>query len=310
MRDFMPSLSALEAFDAVARLRSFTLAGHELGLTQAAVSARIKSLETLIGAQLVARTSRSVELTDLGDSYIRRVRDVLRQLREATSIAQGEERSCVKILAAQAFAALWLISRLGRFRANYPDVDVILESWTGGFENISVKAFAHHNIDATIVYASSPVLKRGLNCSPLFDDYAVAVCDPKLIASNRLRRPEDLKHQTLLHAINWKGIWDQWLAATGVGRLEVRSELYFQDTAMAVQAAMNGLGVAIAHGPLVEGHIAAGQLCAPFDLRLPVPDRYYFIYPENSANAKALQKFSRWMMQESARLPFAAEYDS
>lgn len=302
MRDVMPSINMLEAFDAVARLRSFTFAGLELGLTQAAVSSRIKALESLVRVQLISRTSRSVELTASGEAYLQRVREVLSQLRDATHGLRGEERSRVKVLAAQAFATLWLISRLGRFRLNFPDIDLRVVSWTGGGWNLSIDTFSRHDVDASIIYASAPVTKRGILCFPLFDDYAVAVCHPKLLnGDNPLRTPEDLRHHTLLHTINWTGIWDRWLSVAGVPGLKFSSELYFQDTALSVQAANKGLGISIAHEPLIKDEIASGDLCVLFDIRLPTPDRYYLVYPETASNSAALKKFHQWIGGESVR---------
>lgn len=302
MRDVMPSTGMLEALDAVARLRSFTFAGIELGLTQAAVSSRVKALEALIGVQLISRTSRSVEMTAAGEAYLTRVREVMSKLREAAHSARGEDRGYVKILVAQAFATLWLISRLGRFRQDFPEIDLKVVSWTGGAWSLNADAFTRHDVDATIIYGAAPVSTRGILCFPLFEDSAVAVCHPKFVSGDKpLSKPQDLKHHTSLHATNWNGIWDRWLASAGVPGLRFSSELYFQDTAQSVQAATKGLGISIAHEPLVREEIAAGQLCMLFDIRLPMTDRYYLVYPEISPNSTAMQKFRLWMSAESSR---------
>ena len=108
-------------------------------------------------------------------------------------------------------------------------------------------------------------------------DYAVPVSSPDRLRNGALSQPSDLRHQLLLHATTWPEIWSRWFEAAGVPDLQPAGEMRFQNTGFTVQAALSGLGVAMAHGPLVVDELANGKLVTPFRLALPIDRSYYLV---------------------------------
>jgi LysR family glycine cleavage system transcriptional activator len=301
MTDFIPSLSMLRAFDAVARHRSFTKAASELNLTQAAVSYQIRTLEDQLSARLVTRNSRSVTLTDTGRSFIADIGPSLRNLANAAArVRQRHTKYCgLRVLVMQAFASLWLVPRLPRFKVQFPEIEINLLSQMGGTDRIPDIDFDATGIDVTIVYSSDTTDWHGIFTERLIDDFALPVCSPHILTSKaQVREIADLQHHTLLHAINWKEIWPRWLAHAGAPDLRPSGEFQLQHTAMTVQAALGGMGFAMAHGPLVQEELRTGRLASPLALTLPVREGYYFACRQEAAELEPVVTFRAWVRRE------------
>jgi LysR family glycine cleavage system transcriptional activator len=301
MTGFIPSLSMLRAFDAVSRHRSFTKAAAELNQTQAAVSYQIRALEEQLSVRLVSRNSRSVTLTDAGRSFIADVAPSLRNLANAAARVRRRHRPshALRVLVMQAFASLWLVPRLPRFKVQFPEIEINLLSQMGGAERIPEIDFDATGADVTIVYSSDTTAWRGIFTERLIDDFALPVCSPHILTAGApVREIADLRHHTLLHAINWQEIWPRWLAHAGMPGLRPSGEFQLQHTAMTVQAALGGMGFAMAHGPLVQEELRTGRLASPLALTLPVREGYYFACREQAAELEPVVTFRAWVRRE------------
>lgn len=312
----IPSLSMLRAFEAIARTGGFSRAAGELNITQAAISYQIRALEERLGTELFARTGRAVTLTPAGRAYLRDIQTALQDIAQATArVMAGSRRSPsrqIRVLAMQAFASLWLVPRLARFQRRNPGFKVNLVSWIGGTERISKAEFDQHELDLSIIYTRPSAVWPGVTKDLLIPDWATPVCAPDLPTARRpLRVPEDLRHHTMIHALNWPGMWARWLRHADAGSVRPRSEVSMQHTAFTVQAAMSGMGIAIAHAPLVQDYLKAKRLVAPFRAAMPVDAGYYLTYPAESSQDEGVQRFAEWLRSEfrAARRQIEKRFD-
>lgn len=291
----LPPLNAVRAFEAAARHLNFTRASEELFVTQAAVSHQIKALETWLGVPLFERQGRNVFLTPAGQTYFTEVRELLDRLAEATSRARTADAAgplTVSMLAS--FAANWLVPRLGRFNAEHPEVEVRISAQD------SLVDFARDNVDMAVRYGDGNW--SGLDVVPLMAEDIFPVCSPALLEGPKpLRTPADLRHFNLLHddmQINWK----VWLQAAGVDDIDPDRGTRIDLSALVVDAAVGGQGVALARSALVAHHLAAGRLVKPFDVQLPSRYAYYIVYPPRSRELPRVQVFTAWLIASAEEL--------
>lgn len=295
------------AFDAVARQSSFSRAAGELTLTQAAVSYRIRILEEQLGAKLFSRTNRSVSLTVAGRSYWVEIGAALEAIEGATSrlmrTGSGKDRVQLRFLAMQAFSSLWLLPRLPRFQQLHPDLKVMLVSWIGGSDRIDLTTFAQQELDASILYLLPATTSRGIVKELLTPDFAIPVCAPSLATRRRpLRTIQDLRHHTILHALNWPNTWQAWLKASGAPGLQPKDEISLQHTALTIDAALQGMGIAMAHAPLIYDHLKSKRLVTPFKTMLPIKSGYYLLYPAAERDNVGIRMFGEWLRTEFGRI--------
>ena len=297
----MPPLNAVRAFEAAARHLNFTRASEELFVTQAAVSHQVKALEQWLGVPLFERQGRNVFLPPAGQAYFTEVREILDRLVEATArarIADAAGPLTVSMLAS--FAANWLVPRLGRFNAAHPDVEVRISAQD------HLVDFSRDNVDMAVRYGNGDW--PALDVVPLMPEDVFPVCSPALLDGTRpLRTPSDLRYFNLLHddmQINWSA----WLEAAGVADIDPDRGTRIDLSALVVDAAVDGQGVALARSALVGHHLAAGRLVKPFDVQLPARYAYYVVYPPRSRELHRVQVFTAWMiaMAEEAGMRPAA----
>lgn len=295
----LPPLNALRAFEAAARHLSFTKAAGELHVTQAAISHQIKSLEEWLGMPLFKRQNRALLLTDAGQAYLPPLREAFDRIQDATSKLQQRDRSgALTVSTFTSFAAKWLVPRLGRFAAAHPDIEVRLAI------NDVLMDFSSDSVDVGIRYGSGAW--RGLHAERLMTEVVFVVCSPRLLEGpSPLSRPEDLRHHTMLHD-DLPEDWETWLEAAGVGGIRARRDLAFNHSEMVLQAAIDGLGVALGRSVLVADDLAAGRLVKPFALELPTIAAYYFVCPEGTQDRPKVKAFRDWVMSEVARDAAAA----
>lgn len=303
MSNFIPSLSMLRTFAAVSRHGSFTKAAEELNLTQAAISYQMRELESQLGARLFTRSSRAVILTETGRGFLDDIIEPLQALEQATSKLRRKTRGVetFRLLAMQSFASFWLLPRLPLFSALHPRIDVSVVSQIGGVERIAEIDFDTHGLDAAVIYASDPSSWRGIVADRLMDDVAVPVCSPDTLKKfGPIRHPTDLCHHTILHALNWPTIWSRWRKHNNVD-VEPAAEVHLQNTGLTMQAAIGGMGVAMAHGLLAREEIRAGRLVAPFETGLPVEEGYYLACRTSEAETQPVLTFRQWIRHEMER---------
>lgn len=286
----LPSLNGLRAFEAAARHMSFTRAAAELNVTQTAVSHQIRRLEEQLGKRLFVRQSRSLVLTREGADYLPAVTTAFADLRRATERLQRADRQgLITVSTTASLAAKWLITRVAGFQDAHPGIEVRITT------SSHLVDFRREQVDLAVRYGRGNW--PGLRAQWLMAEDLFPVCSPALMSGiNPLRRPEDLARHTLLHATAAREDWQLWLTAAGLPvSLALRRGLSFDQNFMALQAAVDGLGVALGRTSLVEQDIAGGRLIVPFDVVLPADAGYYIVTPEETADVAKLVLFSKWL---------------
>ncbi len=287
----MPSLNGLRAFEAAARHLSFTRAAAELNVTQTAISHQIRRLEEQLGIRLFQRRNRTLLLTPEAQGYLPAVRAAFEDLRQATERLRRRDRGGLLTVSTMAsLAAKWLLSRVAGFQDAHPGIEVRLSA------SSHLVDFRREEIDMAVRYGRGNW--PGLRADWLMAEDIFPVCSPALLEGEKpLRRPEDLAHHTLLHATVAREDWQLWLTAAGLPTaIAARRGLSFDQSFMALQAAIDGLGVALGRTPFVEADLAAGRLVAPFDLALPAEAGYYVVAPEETADTPKIALFRDWLI--------------
>lgn len=294
MARHLPSLNALRAFEAAARHLSFTKAAEELSVTQAAISHQVKGLEDRLGVALFRRQNRALMLTEAGQVYLPALKDAFDAIDAATARLVARDRAgVVTFTCLPSFAATWLVRRLGRFRAQHPDLDVRL------LTNERLVDFAREDVDIGVRYGRGHW--PGLVAEKLLTEDMFPVCAPALLKGPKpLKKPADLKHHTLLHD-DMEMDWQRWLVAAGVKGVDPNRGLQFSSSSMLLQAAADGQGVAMGRSALAAGYLAEGRLVRPFELKLHSDAAYYVIYPQAHAQRPKVKIFRDFLMAEAER---------
>ena len=257
----LPSLNALRAFEAAARLGGFAQAAEELQVTPGAVAAQIKTLEEDIGAALFSRHAKGVRLTSLGERALPRFLSAFDALTEAVRELQREAApGKVHIAALPALAQLWLAPRLPLLRARVPEIDISVTA-TEAPPNLKRVPF-----DLCLFYDRPGASGR----IPVSADALLPVCAPRL--AKDLRDPGDLIDAVCLTDTAWAEDWRIWAAQACPEIGLVPKGPVFSLYALAVEEALNGAGVLMAHKALVADHLRSGALVAPFSRQVPLPD--------------------------------------
>ncbi len=291
----LPSLNGLRAFEVAARHLSFTRAAAELNVTQTAISHQIRRLEEQLGKRLFVRRSRALLLTREAEDYLPAIRTAFDDLRRATARLQRPDREGLLTVSTTAsLAAKWLVTRVASFQEAHPGIEVRITTST------HLVDFQHEEVDMAVRYGRGNW--AGLRTQWLMAEDIFPVCSPALMNGVKpLRRPEDLAHHTLLHTTVGREDWQLWLTAAGQPvSLALRRGLSFDQTFMALQAAMDGLGIALGRARLVDADIAAGRLIVPFDVVLPADAGYYIVAPEETADLTKIVLFRKWLTQSVA----------
>jgi LysR family glycine cleavage system transcriptional activator len=287
----LPSLNGLRAFEAAARHLSFTQAAAELNVTQTAISHQIRRLEAQLGIRLFVRRNRALALTREAEAYLPAIRTAFEDLRQATARLRRPERDGMLVVSTIAsLAAKWLVSRVAGFQDAHPAIEVRIST------SSSLVDFRREAVDMAVRYGHGNW--PGLRADWLMAEDIFPVCSPALRDGARpLRQPRDLEHHTLLHASVSREDWQLWLTAAGLpAALATRRGLSFDQSFMAYQAAIDGLGVALGRTRYVEADIAAGRLVVPFDLVLPAQAGFYVVAPEETADAPKIALFRDWLI--------------
>ena len=289
-RRFLPSISALICFEAVARLGSATDAAGELALTQSAVSRQLKSLEDQLEAKLVERSGRSLRLTAAGQSYVTEVRAVLQKLARASIAARTAAQGGVLNLSIlPAFGMHWLAPRLADFARAHPEVTINLSTRLAPFD------FRTSDFDAAIHFGREDW--PGVDYLPLLPETVVPVAAPKLMPEP-VQDPRALLQFDLMHLETRPRAWARWLAAVGVTDTPAPGMTFDQFSTMA-QAAMHGLGIALLPTFVAEPYLASGQLALASQHATQSIGSYYLVWPKDRPEGGALTSFRAWLRHQS-----------
>jgi LysR family glycine cleavage system transcriptional activator len=288
----LPFLNGIRAFEAAARTGSFAKAADELHVTPAAISRMVHLLEDRLGVSLFERKANKLVATDPGRIYqtgLTQLFDALANL-TAQVTAMGGSR-VLTIGVGPTFAVRWLIPRLADFQKLEPELEVRFA--TGG-------ATVPFNDDWTCGIRLGDGQWDGFAAEPLFAANLMPVCAPAL--AKRLREPDDLKNVTLLRVAHASEDWTGWLKAAGVPKLRARGP-EFEFYGQALQAAADGVGVAMGISPYVDEDLRAGRLVAPFRQSVPKGAHWYLIYRDFRKDEAAFVAFREWIMDAAARHP-------
>jgi len=287
----LPSLNGLRAFEAAARHLSFTQAASELNVTQTAISHQIKRLEEELGVRLFVRQNRSLTLTQQAQDFLPGIRAAFNDLRLATDrlLRKGDD-NVLTISTLASLAAKWLLPRLSAFQEAHPEIDVRITTSTGLVE------FKNGDVDAAIRYGRGHW--PGLRAAWLMADEMFPVCSPALLTGKRpLRSPEDLRDHVLLHNTNNGDDWRLWLTAAGLPPdISKQPGITFDLILMTVQAAIDGMGVAMGRTTYVKDDIAKSRLVVPFEITLPADAGFYLVSPEGALDSPKLRAFRQWLI--------------
>lgn len=297
----LPPLNALRAFDAAARHMSFKDAAEELSVTQAAISHQVKALEDYLGKPLFVRLNRALELTSAGKRYFPEVRKSFDSLRAATErLLDDSVSGPLTVSVLPSFATRWLVPRLGRFSRQHPNIDLFIAP------ERNLTDYSTSSVDVGIRYGSERDDPGDLHSELIMRDEMFPVCSPELLAKHQpLTDPEKLASLPLLHDED-EGEWKYWFSQSEIecnNPDNIERGPVFLDASNMIQAAVDGLGFALARTSLVSDELASGRLIRVFDRVLPNHrDIAYFLeYPQLVAEKPRIVAFRQWLLEEIER---------
>ncbi|MCP4409768.1 MAG: transcriptional regulator GcvA [Gammaproteobacteria bacterium] len=296
----LPPLKSLQAFEAAARWLSFSKAAEELFVTPAAISQQIKQLESYLGISLFRRMTRAVQLTEEAKTVLPLVTEGFDRLAEAVErLAREEETGLLTVSSAPTFAIKWLVHHLTEFSSNHPNIDVRLDA------SLEARDFDRDGIDVSIRLGMGDY--PGLHVTRIFGEEVGPVCSPKLLGGAKpLLILENLKDHRLLH-VDWGKLtlqapdWSMWAKAAGIKDLEVERGPRFSVENMAIEAAINAEGVALASHSAVVEDLKAGRLIKPFDLAVKTDIAYWLVCPHGHMRRAKVKVFCEWLLAEASR---------
>lgn len=287
----LPPLNGLKAFEAAARTGSYVAAAAEMNVSPSAISRLVKLLEARLGVALFVRRANGLTLTDAGTAYLSEISAAFQRIAAATArLAEGGRRTLV-VGAGPTLAMRWLIPRLTHFHAAHGDIDVQISTQIAGAEPMRPGWHAAIRL--------GDGRWPGLSSTFLFTADLFPVAAPDLAA--RLKTPADLAQMPLLEAANARGDWPLWLQKAGLSEtVSLKRALAFDYPAFALQAAIDGLGVAMARAPFVADDLKAGRLVKPFDLTAPQERGWWLIHRTEAEADPALAAFKSWAQTAAA----------
>lgn len=296
----LPPLNGLRAFEAAARHLSFKHAAEELSVTPAAISQQVRALEEICGRPLFHRRTRSLALTETGLAALPGLSEGFDRIAAAAErMVAAPGSGLLTVSVAPAFGAKWLLPRLGRFRQACPDIDIRIDA------NNAPADFLTDGVDVAIRYG--PGVYPGLVSDCIHEAVEFPVCSPALMTSGPpLETPFDLANHNLLHIDQphtgaTVPTWEMWLEAAGAGAVDSSRGLRFTAETMAIQAAIDGVGVVLSVGAVVADDLAAGRLVRAF----PNLDErkasfcYYVVRPPRADRDPNVRAFRDWVLAEA-----------
>ncbi|MGI9373989.1 MAG: transcriptional regulator GcvA [Hyphomicrobiales bacterium] len=295
MHNRLPPLNALRAFEAAGRLLSMREAADELSVTPAAISHQIKALEEYFGRPLLHRSARSIRLSEAGATLLPYLNEGLEQWRAGCQLlTKIEKNSPLVISSSPIFASKWLMPRLQDFNAKHPEITVRVDG------TLNLTNFADDDVNAVIRFGSGPY--NDLYAEQMLHEKVVAICSPSLLkGEHSVSNPDNLRHHTLIHT-DWnvggatQPDWNMWAKTAGLDDFDTSRGPIVTSDALAIEAAINGGGLALVLKALVAREIREGTLIAPFDLTLISDHWYWFICPKKNLKRPKVKAFRDWIM--------------
>lgn len=295
----LPPLHSLKAFEATARHLSFTKAAEELNVTPGAVSQQVKALEEYLSLKLFKRRNRMILLTEEAQICLPYLSDGLDKLAQGIdAIHAHESDKPLTITLSPTFASRWLMPRLNSFHQCHPEISVRFDATN------NLVDLVNEDIDLGIRFGTGDY--SGLDADFLFTLEVFPVCSPELLAKGPpLETPQDLKHYTLLHGENYsydknfvQVDWDMWFATVGVKGMDTSNGLYFTQHTLAVEAAIQGQGVALVGSAIHSLDLKEGHLVKLFESAIPLGFSYYLVCSKAKSKQPRIQAFREWLLKE------------
>ena len=298
----LPPLNAIRAFEAAARRGSFVEAAKDLHVTHWAIGKQIRHLEDWLGVPLFERRARGVALTDQGADLLTDVSAALSRLTSATGRLRGPQAArrvsgVVRVNVLSSFAQRWLLPRLSRFQESYSSVEVKISTtsrklrYVGTAFDIGIRSGVEHG--------------SGFQCETLMPDRRLPVCSPRILRDRPVETAQDLRRHVLLHSTTTRSAWPQWFSAAGVPGLAPIRHLELDHVYLQLQAAVDGLGVALGSLHLIEADIATGRLVCPIAAPELRADYYQLVIRDDRLRDPAIKAFRGWILA-AAKEPLAS----
>lgn len=289
----LPNLAALRAFEAAARLGSFSRAAQEIYVTPGAISHQIRALENELGLQLFARNGKRIAITDTGQRFAAVIRKSLGDIATAAESLQAQNRQQRLVVSSPpSFASRWLAPRLWKFIDRHPDIEVILQS------SIQLSDLTQEGIDVGLRFGLG--IYPGLRTEKIMEDFYYPVVSPHYRGGRLPAAPQDLRDCTLLRMDGMQESWLPWFALAGLDLPDPVGGLVTQDSSLTLRAASDGAGVALTRHAIASQEIAAGELVRLFDLALKSDYAYYFVCTPHTVGKTQVQQFRTWLLEEIA----------
>lgn len=290
----LPSLQTLRAFAAAGRLKSYSKAAEELGLTHGAVSHRIRELEQRMGVTLFRREGNTMVLTPEGqklEAQVRQGLSLLEQAFDAAPAKSGKSKArTIVVSSVPSLASTWLFTRLAQFRSENPGIDVELRV------SEVLSDYKKEGIDIGVRLGAGGW--SGMHAHKLFDEALTPVCSPEYRDRLNLKTPEDLKRATLLR--NPWTPWARWFRAIGCDWPEPTTGPKFDDAPLLLRAALQGDGVALGRHWLAVDELRSGRLVAPFELAVRDDFSYWLVWPTGRQLSADATRFRDWLDAQAA----------
>ena len=288
----LPSLRNLQAFIAVANALSIHQAAEQLNVTPSAVSHQIASLESWMAKKLFIRSGKGVQLTPTGEKYLREVSAAMSVIGRATDqIVKEKDNDVLRVHSSPTFGLSWLLRRLGKFRAEYPDITINL---TCSYENLQ---FARDNIDIDIRHGIPDW--DAYRVMTIKNDKLVVLASPSFVENHPIRMPADMLHQSLISSTSTLVNWNKWFAWHNIDRPWLNFSLSFDRSYMSFEAARMGLGFILESKMMATDHLNDGSLVQvlPDDMGIAI-NAHHLVMPHINERAGKIQQFVEWIDKE------------
>lgn len=293
MLDFrkLPNLAALRAFEAAARLESFSRAAEEIHVTPGAISHQVRALEEELGLALFTRNGKRIAITENGRRFAAAIRKSLTDIAVAAETLQEQNRQQRLVVSSPpSFASRWLAPRLWKFVDRHPAIEVVLQS------SSHLNDLARDGIDVGVRFGLG--VYPGLKSEKILDEFYYPVASPQYRDGNLPTSPQQLRDCTLLRMDGLQESWLPWFALAALDLPDPAGGLVTEDSSLTLRAAADGAGVALTRHAIASQEIAAGELVRLFDIALKSDRAYYFVTLADTAVKPQVQYFHDWITEE------------
>lgn len=289
----VPSMAALQCFEAAARHLSFTRAAEELHLTQSAVSKQVAQLEEMLRHHLFLRIRRRLQLTPAGALYLTEVNKILTQVDMSSRyiLSYGEQTEVLRVATQPSFGVGWLIPKLKGFGKSHPNIHLDIRN--------ELEPFALLQAQADVGFFFGQGSWPGASCIELFGEEMIPVCAPELLAGQPLQSADELSQRVLMQCTSRPEAWHEWFLQQHISSPNSYQGPRFETFYMCLSAALAGCGVALVPRYLVRGALQEGKLVVPWDHAMASPGAHFLAYPEHLAEVPKVRALVDWVTQQT-----------